>query len=76
MDFDAVEMGIALPKEALKYMLVHELAHIATKRHTKKFWKIVETVYPEFKIGQKLLAEYGKTITSEFFYDDFSLFAF
>lgn len=56
--------AIALPKEALKYMLVHELAHIATKRHTKKFWKIVETVYPDFELGQKLFADYGISLAS------------
>ena len=50
--------AIALPREALRYMLVHELAHIATKRHTKKFWKIVQTMYPSFKEGEKQFAEY------------------
>jgi len=50
----------ALPKSALKYIIVHEMAHILTKRHTKRFWKTVETIYPNFKIGQKLFMEYGK----------------
>jgi predicted metal-dependent hydrolase len=50
----------ALPKSALKYIIVHEMAHIFTKRHTKRFWKTVETIYPNFKIGQKLFMEYGK----------------
>ncbi len=57
--------AIALPKEALKYILVHELAHIATKRHTKKFWNIVETIYPDFEIGRKLLADYAKSLVAE-----------
>jgi len=48
-----------LPESALKYMIVHEIAHTITKRHTKKFWKIVETIYPNFEKGQKLLMEHG-----------------
>jgi predicted metal-dependent hydrolase len=54
--------AIALPKSALKYIIAHEIAHTFTKRHTKKFWKTVETIYPNFKIGQKLLMEYGKLL--------------
>lgn len=45
--------AVALPKSALKYIIAHELAHHLTKRHTKKFWKIVETIYPNFARGQK-----------------------
>jgi predicted metal-dependent hydrolase len=52
--------AVVLPKSALKYIVVHEIAHIITKRHTARFWKIVETIYPNFKMGQKLLAKYRK----------------
>jgi hypothetical protein len=51
--------AVKLPKSALKYMVVHEIAHTLTKRHTKKFWKVVETIYPNFKTGEKLLVKYG-----------------
>ena len=34
--------AVALPKSALEYMIVHEIAHTFTKRHTKKFWKIID----------------------------------
>jgi predicted metal-dependent hydrolase len=43
---------------ALKYILAHEIAHILVKRHTKKFWKVVETIYPNFKVGQEELIRY------------------
>lgn len=51
--------AVALPKSALKYLIVHEIAHAFTKRHTKRFWKIVGTVYPKFKVGQTLLMKYN-----------------
>lgn len=52
--------AIALPKSALKYIIAHELAHTSTKRHTKKFWKIVEAIHPNYNMGEKLLVKYGK----------------
>jgi hypothetical protein len=58
--------AVALPKSALKYTVVHEIAHTITKRHTKRFWKIVETIYPSFKMGQKLLAKYEGAPTRKF----------
>jgi len=54
--------ALALPKSALKYIIVHEIAHTFAKRHTKKFWKIVETIYPNFETGQKLLMKHGKLL--------------
>ena len=48
-----------LPKSALRYIITHEIAHTFTKRHTKKFWKVVGTIYPTFKTGKTLLTKYG-----------------
>jgi hypothetical protein len=54
--------AVALPIEALKYVIVHEIAHIFTKRHTEKFWKVVKTIYPNFERGQKLFIEHGELL--------------
>ena len=48
--------AVALPESALKYILAHELAHVANKRHTKKFWKTVELIYPDFLEARKQLS--------------------
>jgi len=48
--------AIVLPKEALRYVVAHELAHISVKRHTRKFWKVVETIYPRYETGQELFS--------------------
>jgi len=53
---------IGAPKRAIKYIVCHELAHTLVKRHTKKFWKILETIYPNYKIGEKLMIRYGKLL--------------
>ena len=49
--------AVALPKSALRYVIVHEVAHIFAKRHTERFWRTVKTIYPEYEKGQKLLYE-------------------
>jgi len=51
--------AVRLPKSALRYIIAHEIAHTLTKRHTRRFWKVVETIYPKFEIGQSLLRKYG-----------------
>lgn len=53
---------IILPKKVLKYILAHEIAHIFTKKHTKKFWEIVEAIQPDYKEAQALLIEYSKDL--------------
>lgn len=56
--------AITLPKPALKYVVAHEIAHIFTKRHTKKFWETVKMIYPEYETGQKILIEYKKILAT------------
>ncbi len=43
------------PKEAQDYVVVHELAHIIKKDHSREFWAIVESVMPDYKQRRKLL---------------------
>jgi predicted metal-dependent hydrolase len=38
----------------LRYIIAHELAHIAVKRHTWRFWKIVGIIYPEYEKGKEV----------------------
>lgn len=56
-----VKLGaVALPEPALKYVIAHELAHIVTKKHSERFWRIVEAIYPNYREGQELLVRYGE----------------
>jgi predicted metal-dependent hydrolase len=45
------------PDFVLRYIIAHELAHIAVKRHTWRFWKIVRIIYPEYEKGKEELLE-------------------
>ena len=42
------------PIEIAQYVVVHELAHIKHKDHSKKFWNLVECYCPDYKEREKL----------------------
>ena len=43
------------PEEAIDYVVVHELAHLKEMNHSSRFYKIVESVLPDYKERRKLL---------------------
>lgn len=43
------------PKEAIDYVVVHELAHIVHKNHSKAFYAYVASILPDYKERKKLL---------------------
>lgn len=45
------------PEEAIDYVVVHELAHIRHKNHSKAFYACVEEVMPDWKERRNLLKE-------------------
>lgn len=46
---------MAYPIEAVDYVIVHELAHIKHKNHSKAFYELIETVMPDYRERNKLL---------------------
>ena len=49
------EKASKYPENILKYIVAHELAHLAVKKHTKKFWEILKCIYPEYEEAKKEL---------------------
>ncbi|NMJ77093.1 DUF45 domain-containing protein [Nanohaloarchaea archaeon] len=45
------------PPEVVEYVVVHELAHLQERNHTKKFWRIVEEYYSDYKESSQWLEE-------------------
>jgi len=54
-------MLMKLPKEAVEYVIIHELAHIRHKHHQKAFWKLVEDTMPSYKEQVAVLKTYTPT---------------
>ncbi|MBR6510374.1 MAG: M48 family metallopeptidase [Clostridia bacterium] len=53
------------PKNVREYIVVHELCHLKELNHSKRFWKLVETYFPDYKIAKLWLKENGKQIISK-----------
>ena len=53
---------IMAPLEVIEYVVVHELAHLKIRNHSPRFWKLVESLCPDFKRHRKWLREHGEKL--------------
>jgi len=47
------------PKEILEYLVVHEMCHIIEMNHSIRFWNLVDTLYPNYKLAKLWLKGNG-----------------
>lgn len=50
---------IQMPLHLVDYVVAHELSHLIEMNHSTAFWKLVESVCPEYRVARKALKEYG-----------------
>lgn len=50
------------PEEVAYYVMAHEVAHMKHMNHSKKFWLLVEQLYPNYKKSKSWLSKYGHTL--------------
>jgi len=53
---------IKAPEFAIKYVMLHELAHTEIMNHSKRFWKRVAEVCPRYEEAKKWLRTYGNAL--------------
>ena len=53
---------ILTPMEAVDYVVVHELVHTVFHNHSRRFWKKVETIMPDYKERRKWLRKDGQQL--------------
>lgn len=53
------------PPEVLDYVVVHELCHLTHMNHSRDFWRMVESVMPDYKIQKRWLRDHGHELTLE-----------
>ena len=50
---------ILAPVEVIDYVIVHELCHLRVPNHSKKFWREVALVVPDYKVRQQWLKDHS-----------------
>lgn len=54
---------VKAPPEVIDYVVVHELCHLRELNHSRKFWALVESILPEYKISRMWLKQYGEKLS-------------
>ncbi len=50
---------VMAPLAVIDYVVIHELAHIKRRDHSKAFWKTVEDTFPPYRQARQYLKEHG-----------------
>ena len=53
---------VQMPSQVSDYVLLHELMHLKQQNHSRRFWRLVEAVYPMFRDAERWLRTQGKTL--------------
>ena len=51
--------AVIAPSPVIDYIIVHEMSHLVHKNHSSKFWKLVESILPDYRGRRKWLKDYG-----------------
>lgn len=47
------------PEEVIDYVIIHELAHFIEMNHSQRFWKLVSSAMPDYKLKEAWLKKNG-----------------
>lgn len=53
---------IKLSSSLIEYVVIHELAHITFKNHSKDFWKLIQNYLPDYKKKEEKIRVFEKLI--------------
>jgi predicted metal-dependent hydrolase len=58
----------AVPIKVIDYVITHELIHLIELNHSKRFWSLVASAYPEYKKYREWLNRYGHLVKISQYY--------
>ncbi len=50
---------VQFPWNIIDYVIAHELAHTQELNHSPKFWKVVESIYPDYKTAKQAIKDHS-----------------
>jgi len=53
---------VQMPPVVCEYVLLHELMHLQYHNHSKKYWRLVEAVCPDYRDSERWLRTEGKSL--------------
>ncbi len=53
---------VQMPEHVRDYVLLHELMHIRQQNHSRRFWRLVEAVCPDFRDAERWLRTTGRAL--------------
>jgi predicted metal-dependent hydrolase len=53
---------VQMPDGVRDYVLLHELMHIRQQNHSRRFWKLVASVCPDFRESERWLRTVGRSL--------------
>ena len=53
---------VQMPPAVRDYVLLHELMHLRQQNHSRRYWRLVEEVCPEFRAAERWLREEGRAL--------------
>ncbi len=54
---------ILAPPPVVEYVVIHELVHLVERNHSRRFWRRVESLMPDYKTRRAWLKENGHRLT-------------
>jgi predicted metal-dependent hydrolase len=53
---------IQMPADVCDYVILHELVHLDHPNHSRRFWRGVERVCPEWRSAERWLRRHGRDL--------------
>ncbi len=60
-----ITLNLALifcPEFVFEYVIVHEVSHTKERNHSKKFWEVLSSLYPNYLKAERWIKENGKKV--------------
>ena len=53
---------VQMPPAVCDYVLLHELMHLRQQNHSRRYWRLVEAVCPNYREAERWLRVEGKAL--------------